>query len=223
MLPAAATFWMPRRDELDEEGIGYFRDTWTILDVPVRLARDLVRQERQIASTVGALAVDDQHFDALALAVERGRCPASSDVNRIRPEHRTLLDDLIVDDDDYAPLEGLEIGVAGLVYALATVRIIPAASCRGHSGTNTWSDRPVVLFASTRFRAMALQPLVQRTGCRFGIDEARPDLLAVSGSSILDTMALAEGVLDSRSTFVQRRTRPPTRRGKPSSSQGQLF
>ena len=39
-LPPEATFWMPDRSELDdEEGIGYFRDVWTISDVPVSDAR----------------------------------------------------------------------------------------------------------------------------------------------------------------------------------------
>jgi hypothetical protein len=40
-----------------------------------------------------------------------------------------------------------------------------------------------------------------------GLDAARPELLAVTGRSILDTMHLADAVLGSRRAFV--RPRPP--------------
>jgi hypothetical protein len=55
-LPAAATFWMPKPDEIDEEGFGYFRDTWLIKDVPVREAREIMVAERRIAEVIGELA-----------------------------------------------------------------------------------------------------------------------------------------------------------------------
>lgn len=63
---------------------------------------------------------------------------------------------------------------------------------------------------SSRRRSTAPElcnPLAQAANCRFGIDTARPELLAVWGRSILDTMSLADAVLGSRNTFVQ--PRPP--------------
>jgi hypothetical protein len=205
-IPRDATFWMPKAEDINEEGIGcLLRETWLIKDVPVREARQLRQDERRIAEVVGNLAASVEDFDRLAHAVEDGYDPDTPDERfALTATERAALDEF-VSDDETAVLESLELGVAGLVYALATVRIIPAASCRGHPGDHAWSDVPVVLFATTEYRARALQPLLEATNCRFGIDEARPDLLAVQGRSILDTMALADAILGSRHTFVQPR------------------
>jgi hypothetical protein len=202
-IPSDATFWMPKPADIDEEGVGgFFRGTWLIKDVPVRDARQLMQRERRVAGIVGDLAATAEDFDRLARAAEDGY---SGYV--LTAAERAALDDFLTEDEG-AALESLELGVAGLVCALATVRIIPVASCRGHPGDRAWSDCPVVLFATTERRATALQPLVEATDCRFGIDAARPDLVAVQGRSILDTMALADAVMRSRHTFVQHR-RPP--------------
>lgn len=213
-VPGEATFWMPKPEDIDDDGIGVLiHDTWLIKDVPVREARRLRQEESRIAEVVGRLATTPEDFDRLATAVEEGLEP-DGDYSLTNTERAELGQAL--SDDEATPLDSLELGVAGLVYALATVRIIPAASCRGHPGGRAWSPLPVVLFATTEYRAEALQPLVEATGCQFGIDARRPDLLAVMGRSILDTMALAEAVLESRRTFVQpkpsRRARPDQRR-----------
>jgi hypothetical protein len=196
---------MPKPEDIDEEGIGaFFRETWLIRDVPMREARRLRYDEHRIAEAVSGLAATAGDFDRLAHAVEDGYNQDEWDENyALTSVEREVLDEFLSAETD--TLDSLELGVAGLVYALATVRIIPAASCRGHPGDRAWSDSPVVLFATTEFRARALQPLVEATGCRFGIDTARPELLAVAGRSILDTMALADAVLRSRHTFVQKR------------------
>lgn len=207
-IPSDATFWMPKPEDINEDGIGaYFRDTWLIKDVPVREARRLRQKERRIAEVLGHLAANAEDFDRLAYAVEGGYDPDETDEGfHLTATEQAELDEFL-SDDETAGLESLELGVAGLVYALATVRIIPAASCRGHPDDRAWSNVPVVLFATTEYRARALQPLVEATNCRFNIDPARPELLAVAGRSILDTMALADAVLESRHTFVQ--PRPP--------------
>ncbi len=206
-VPAEATFWMPKAADIDEEGIGcYCRGTWLIKDVPVGAARSLRRDERRIAEVLGNLAMTAKDFDRLAQAIED--CASQEDFNErsdLSPAERDALRGFLPEDET-GILDSLEIGVAGLVYALATVRIIPAASCRGHTGNRAWSDAPVVLFATTEYRATALQPLVEATGCRFTIDPARPDLLVVRGQSILQTMALADAILESRQTFVKPRT-----------------
>jgi hypothetical protein len=208
-IPSDATFWMPKPEDIDEEGIGcYFRETWLIKDVPVRTARRLREAERRIAEAVGKLAATAEDFDRLAHAVEDYDPDEADEDYDLTDTERAALHDFMSDD----ALDSLEIGVAGLVYALATVRIIPAASCRGHPGDRAWSDAPVVLFATTEYRARALQPLVEATGCRFGIDTSRVELLAVRGRSILDTMQLADAVLESRRTFVQPRALRATRR-----------
>jgi hypothetical protein len=214
-IPPGATFWMPKPEDIDEEGIGEFRGTWLIKDVPVREARQLMRQERRVAEVVGSLAATAEDFDRIARAVEDGLDPDEPDSSyALNAQERAALDEFAVSEDEPGPLDDLELGVAGLVYALATVRIIPAASCRGHTGDRSWSEVPVVLFAATEIRARALQPLVEATGCRFETDAVRSHLLAVQARSILDTMALAEAILGARQSFVRPRSavqqhRPP--------------
>lgn len=199
-LPRSATYWMPKRQEIDEEGIGYFRDVWAILDVSAREARSIVHEERRLVAAIDHLAVTADDFDRLAAIAE---CGLDEDSDLTVAE-RAVLEDLLGDDEP-SDLGGLELGVAGLVHALASVRILPAASCRGHVGSRAWSDTPVVFFATTRFRATALQPLVEQCGCWFDVDQNRADLLLVSGSSILATMRLADSLLAARQTFVQPR------------------
>jgi hypothetical protein len=131
-IPSDATFWMPKREDIDEEGIGcLFRGTWLIKDVPVRDARRLVRAERGVAEVVGNLATTSEDFDRLAHAAEDGY-----EGYVVSAGEREALDAFVCDDEG-AGLESLELGVAGLVHALATVRIIPAASCRGHPGESS--------------------------------------------------------------------------------------
>jgi hypothetical protein len=206
-IPDDATFWMPKAEDISEDGIGaFFHDTWLIKDVPVREARRLGKEESRIAEVVGRLATTPDNFDRLGRAVEDGYDPDEPDGYDLSDTERAELAEFLAENEDEGTaLDSLELGVAGLVYALATVRIIPAASCRGHPGPRAWSDVPVVLFATTEYRARALQPLVEATDCRFNIDPARRDLLAVTGRSILDTMTLAAAVLESRHTFVQPR------------------
>lgn len=217
-IPSSARFWMPRGDDLrGDEGFGFFRDTWVIRDVPVREARFIVKEERSIVQAVDKLATSREHFEVLATTLEVGIADElQGGLTRAEREvlgwHASEVP---------AELGGLELGVAGLVDALATVRILPAASCRSHTNADSWSPAPVVLFAATKFRACALQPLVEQSGCAFAIDSARPELLVVEGPSILHTMALAEAVLSHRHDFVQ----PRVTRGQRgvSSEQAALF
>src|ERR1035437_1733187 len=222
-IPPEATFWMPRPEDIDEEGIGEFRGTWLIKDVPVREAQRLMRQERRIAEVVGRLAATAEDFERIARAVEDGYDPDEPESSyALNAQERAALDEFAVSEDEPCALDDLELGVAGLVYALATVRIIPAASCRGHPGDRAWSEVPVVLFATTEYRARALQPLVEATGCQFEVDAVRAHLLAVRGRSILDTMALAEAILGARTSFVRPRS-AAQRHGPRASRQQHLF
>lgn len=98
-------------------------------------------------------------------------------------------------------LEGLEVGVAGLVYALSAAGMFPAASCRGHADPASWSAVPVVMFAADRGHAEALQPLVESSRCGFDLDPIRPELLVINGRSVEDTLRLGRAVLASIETF----------------------
>ncbi len=213
-VPGEATFWMPKPEDIDDDGIGVLiHDTWLIKDVPVREARRLRQEESRIAEVVGRLATTPEDFDRLATAVEEGLEP-DGDYSLTNTERAEL--GQVLSDDEATPLDSLELGVG-------RARVRPCygshhSSCQlsRASGRPGLVPLPVVLFATTEYRAEALQPLVEATDCQFGIDARRPDLLAVMGRSILDTMALAEAVLESRRTFVQpkpsRRARPDQRR-----------
>jgi hypothetical protein len=79
--------------------------------------------------------------------------------------------------------------------------MFPAASCRGHAEPDAWSAIPVVMFAADRAHAEALQPLVESSGCGFGLDQVRPEFLVINGRSVQDTVRLAQAVLDSIDVF----------------------
>jgi len=85
---------------------------------------------------------------------------------------------------------------------LSAAGMYPAASCRGHTGSNAWSRNPVVLFAADHAHAEMLAPLVRDTDCGFNIDPARADLLVVESMSIENTLELAEAILRNINNFV---------------------
>ena len=57
-LPADASFWMPSPDEMDEEGIGYFRDTWLIADVAPSEAAEVIEIGDEVFSILQELFED---------------------------------------------------------------------------------------------------------------------------------------------------------------------
>src|SRR5258707_12604198 len=123
-IPGDAKFWMPKPDDISEDGIGSFiRGTWLIKDVPVREARQLRQQERRIADIVGNLATTAEDFDRLAQAVEDGYDTDNSDEDdALTATERPALDEFIPDHET-ASLDSHELGATGLVSAPATVRI----------------------------------------------------------------------------------------------------
>jgi hypothetical protein len=183
-LPAAATYWMPDLTdprEYFDEGIGYFRGCVLITDVTVAEARSVVRAERRIVSAIGAVARDAVEFDNLCHAAdcEGGGLPPA-------------VQDRLGDIDPYA-LGGLEAGVSGLVYTLNATGCVTAASCRSHP-VRSWSPCPVVLFATDEPHTRTLEPMVAASGCLFGVDPARPDLLAVTAPSVTPTPTSSPGL-----------------------------
>ena len=114
-LPRDAEFWMPKSNEITEEGFGFFRDTWRIVDVAPADARQLIEIERAIADVVSSLSHSLADFERLAEIAESGGI--DDPANDITERERHVLGEVISDIPD---LEGLELGVAGLTYALAS-------------------------------------------------------------------------------------------------------
>lgn len=71
-LPPDYEFWTPKRDDISEEGFGYFRDTWLIRDVGVRTARSLMHLERQLVALADECSSSQEEFDEVAAALETG-------------------------------------------------------------------------------------------------------------------------------------------------------
>ncbi len=204
-LPAGDDCGYPTSDAISEEGFGYFRGTWWLGHVPLSDARQTVAFERDLVAALDALADDEQEFEDLAAAVEHiepddGEVPLLLRDTRVEGLVRPFI-------DDGSPLGGLEIGVAGLTYALSTVGFRTAASCRAHKGANSWSDCPVVLFGAHKWRAVLLAALAAEAGCGIGQDR---DMLTVYAPIIRNLMSLAEAVLAKRASF---RSRPITSGG----------
>ena len=196
-LPAGAEYWEPDPEEIDEyEGFGLFQDVWPITDVSVDDAIAVARKDGLLCQLVGGLARDAADFDVLAAAVETG---GAGEDDEITAESLPILRPYLT---GKAALEGLEAGMAGLVYALSAAGMYPAASCRGHPEPGSWSAIPVVMFAADRAHAEALQPLVESSGCGFGLDPVRPELLVINGRSVQDTLRLGHAVLDSIGFFL---------------------
>jgi hypothetical protein len=209
-VPGNWAYWTPKRADLTEEGFGFFRDTWLIRGVTVAEAREALRYEAEILVAIDHSSRDSAAFDAICRAVE------SADPEQLPPgmtaDQRGAIEPFLAADPP--PSGGLELGVAGLVYALANVGCWPAASCRGHPGRHAWAPHPVVYVALDRHRASVLLPLLDEASCGITVDDARGDLLAVVGESVENTVALGQLVFGSRTHFkpppstVRRRHRP---------------
>lgn len=201
-VPPGYSFWTPRRDDLSDEGFGYFVGTWLIRGTWVRDARAAATAEEAIVAAVDALAANAEQFDRIAHELETcdvSELPAelagSAAIQAVEPY-------LMVDGEESA-LGGLEIGVAGLVHALSATGCWPAASCRGHPGG--WAPHPVVYLAADRHRVTTLRDLAEAAGCGFTTDPSRDRLLVVEAGSVEDTMRLGRLVMDARRDMVPRR------------------
>lgn len=200
-LPEEHTGWTPGRDDLSEEGFGGFRDTWVIRDVGVRKAKALLEVEGQLIQLADGFSGDAEEFDAICSALEN----ADAEDLPARLQHPAIPEELAVHlGADYSPTEGLDLGVAGLVYALVAVGCWTAASCRGHPKSYAFTDRPVVVLACDRPRASVLQADVERTHCGLTTDGHREGLLAGEAESVEEMMALALLVASHRKDFIPR-------------------
>jgi hypothetical protein len=191
-IPSAARYWMPTQEQLNgEEGIGFFRDVWTIVPVTYAEAAEVVAAEAEGMRGVDAASSDAESYEMFAKAMDQHN-PDDYD-----PDDEEDFAELASRADiESIDLRGLEIGVSGLAHALAAIGCVPVASCRGHVKMRPWSRRPVVFAAVDRAHAEWLRPLVRDCSCGFAIDTERPDFLVIGGPSILETAALAAAILD---------------------------
>ncbi|HZL05000.1 MAG TPA: hypothetical protein VFE45_06235, partial [Coriobacteriia bacterium] len=151
-------------------------------------------QDEQVALRyVDAYARDADAFELLAEYVEHSTLDDADDDESIASVGAAPF--VPTEGSEWTGLEGLELGVAGLVYALSTRGFFPAASCRSHAYEHSWSDRPVVLFAADRRRVEWLRPLVERAGCGFCVPRDRGQLLTIEAQSIVEMGALAQLIL----------------------------
>lgn len=186
---------MPPEDEVSEEGYGFFRGVWDISGVTHEEARERVEEERRLTHLVDQASATRAEFDAIASAVEDGAPDyLPSGFSDRHPDSEIL--GIVGDGDrDEGVLDGLELGVAGLSYALSSIGCFPAASCRSHDSAHSWSDRPVVYFAAERTTVHWLTPLVRDSGCGFGDGSSHGELLVVEAPSISGLMNLANQIL----------------------------
>jgi hypothetical protein len=197
---------LPSRDEISEEGFGPFRSTWWTGRARIRDAEALIVEEREIIRLIDGLAKTPSEYEDLATSVEHRNADELARGLFDRASASPLAA-YWADADDFAPLEGLEIGVAGLAAALAATGSVTAASCRWHIRSQTWSPCPVVYFATRQWRLEILADLIATERC--GLDADR-GMVYVYGASIKDTHRLAEALVRERSRF--RRAPVPRRR-----------
>ncbi|GAA3397512.1 hypothetical protein [Cryptosporangium minutisporangium] len=188
-LPAAAQYWMPAKEEMLGEGIGYFRGVWSLYDVTREDAAAVAASEQAAVAALDVLSPNAQQFDRLARVLE------THDPSTDADDEAAVA--LLAEQVDLTSLHlgGLEVGVAGLSFALAAIGCIPAASCRGHMGDDAWSYNPIVFAAVDRPHADWLLPRVRRAKCGFGIGAGRENVLAIQAHSIVDLMALTASIL----------------------------
>jgi hypothetical protein len=190
---------MPKPEDISEEGFGWFRGTWFLGRVPIVEASGVVREEAEIIDWLDRVALTPEQFELLATAIETSESDHVPDPLRQRAIAAGL--STFVAEEDFPPLQGLEIGVAGLVYALSAIGCLTAASCRSHISARSWSDCPIVFFAAPQWRLAILSGLVRESGC--GLDAGR-DMLTVYSRSIHETHQLADLIVCERRQFWRR-------------------
>jgi hypothetical protein len=198
---------MPAPDDITEEGFGYFRGTWFIGRVPISETQMVLRAEADIIEWLDQASSTPVEFEHLATAKESGETDAVPE-SLLRRAEETGINNFLWDVGDDSPLEGLEIGVAGLSCALSSIRCLTAASCRSHDRTHSWSECPVVIFAAPSWRLTILADLVDAEGCGVGTETER-GLVTIYAPSIRQMHGLAVRIMAERGMF---RRRPAVRK-----------
>ncbi|MEU1012235.1 hypothetical protein [Streptomyces sp. NPDC005890] len=194
-FPANVTLGLPPEDEIDEEGYGFFRGVWDIGNMSHEEAVAMVKEERHLVDLVDRAALTHANFEAIASALESSD-PGSLPAGFVAEHPESEIVELVGDGYTAEPLLGsLDLGVAGLSYALTSIGCFTAASCRSHLSDHSWSPRPVVYFAAERPTVHWLTTLVRDTGCGFADGSAHGRLLIVEAPSITNFLDLADRIL----------------------------
>src|SRR5262249_9649438 len=153
-------------------------DIWPMYGMGTHEAEDMVEREDQILRAVDRAASTRSGFEHAAAAVESGdfddRPPD------IASDDWAALGDIV---PEIPELDGLELGVAGLVMVLSSLDCIPAGSCRGHPKPTAWESFPIVWFVADLQRARLIDEAVGQLPCGL---EYTDDLLRVLAASIDD-------------------------------------
>ncbi|MFG2658964.1 hypothetical protein [Streptomyces sp. NPDC048425] len=190
-FPEGVPMCMPPEEEIDEEGYGFFRGVWDISGAKHADALTVIEEERHVVALVDQLTATPQEFEAVAISIENLAPDTLPPGFAARHPDSEILHIIGDGDGDEVILDGLEIGVAGLSFALSSIGCFPAASCRSHFSDHSWSVRPVVFFAAERPTVHWLTPLVRDSGCGFGDGSGHGELLLVEAPSISNLMDLA--------------------------------
>lgn len=182
---------MPPDEEISEEGYGFFRGVWDISGATRADALTVIEEERHLVDLIDQVTSTPTEFEAVSRAVEELDPDSLPTGFAARHPGNELLEVVGDGDGDEAVLDCLEIGVAGLSFALSSIGCFPAASCRSHVSGGSWSHRPVVYFAAERPTVHWLVPLVRDSGCGFGDGSGHGELLLVEAPSISNLMNLA--------------------------------
>lgn len=192
-LPAHASFWVPDPANLVAgEPVAFFHDTELIV-TDMDEARRVMEAERIAVQFAERHSTSVNEFEEILDQAEFEMPDVPSD------EAPAFL----LEDGLWHGVNGLEIGVAGLVHALNAVGVVTAASCRAHSEEHRrWASRPAVVCAIGRDHAETLAALVAAAGCGFELNEEDyPHLLAVVAPSIVEMMELAARVESAERSF----------------------
>jgi hypothetical protein len=129
-----------------------------------------------------------------ALAVERERLRIADDASRTVEEFEDIIDGDLEDWQNLA-VDGLDIGVAGLVFALNATGCVTSTSCRGHPGSaRVASDHARVRVFATPSLGARIAAVVATSGCGLTIDDDGVGL--IYAPSVVETIALAELLID---------------------------
>jgi hypothetical protein len=181
--PPGYDSWLPR---IADDQSGYFHDTWPLVDVAMQRAGNVVAAEAKLLRLLDHLSSTPAQFEILAAAVEE------RDGERLGLEEQRQLSAFLVSEEEEHPLDDLETGVAGLVYALAASGCKTVASCRAHFSPRSWAPAPVVYLAAPQAWFEALIPLLREVDVGMLPDEGRPEWLVLSAASVREMHALAE-------------------------------
>ena len=217
-LPQGWAFWTPKPSEIDEEGFGNFREGFDLRGTPAKTARSYLAAHLGVFDFINARAHSFEEFDDLASFFED--VPFDDDGYLQDADDETS--EFISSND--CDLGLLELGVGAVAYALSAAKMFPAASCRSHSNTRSWSPYPVIYLAASRPRALLLEKLMTESGCGFVHDPARSDLMVVAAPSLPQILSLAKEIVENLSLFrgLTSRNNAPKKPASPN-WQSQLF